>query len=1241
MLLHRYAENLAFVCMLEGTGDKLALEITDDASLNPTLLNDPKKSDPLIEVLSPRQKKALLKILRSGCLLHCDSMSFRFFHKTLAEYFVERHMVNDLVDALDMTTQTLGGKAEADRPLSKGDRSRLKALFLNRVSVTEEPNLLNFLAEESLYNVAFENQLVEILLRSKADASVERAAANAITILNKTHYPLRDLDLAGIRIPGADLTDAILDKVNLSGACLRGVKLSGAYLNGTNMSGTNLQAAQWSDLSEVSFSGTVHDMVFDLSGKILYVAYGEGCIDALNTQSWQTEQRSHHSYIPWWTPESKQITTLCIDGHPVINPHSRCLASSTKGGTIYLWQLPALTHTDTFNKHVGDIHAMAFNPTTTLLAATTGDKVIIQPVQGNQTFDPLLCSEYQVTALCFSPAGDLLAACTDDKTRLLTINATKPTVSKVLEGNPRFYYFQTKQWASDSDTANADLLRQVEALHQTKYDLGALILSPGCRYRHNVVKTSQTNRQGIIQLTDHNGVKQRILVLPKRPATIAYSPNARQYALCEQESYPLFEGGSTVHFSDLDRSNFASSSDDKNHVAGRVEFITLSPTGETFTILMHNSDAGEVGLQIWDSSTGGCIHKLANSTFAVVATYSHDGTLLVSASRKALHISASRNVIRIWSVREGILLRQLPLSFTPASLALSSSDIKITIAALGKRSDKLALFDERTDQQLTTLLHHPITAPLLFSPNGKEMAATSTKNGGTILLFNPKSKDQPRDLTTKESFFVDTKVPYAFSKDGKRFAAVLGRRRRENFVYLWDTATREVLQRIPYSRGWQDCIPTTIWADIPPNIALNEDGTLVAAGDAVWEVSTKRLIALQLAGNNSHTLFTETHRLHTLHFNNDFRAQFNDRYTEWVCTGTELNLSVYDVSSAKPPHSTGRLVWVMPQRAYGSLTLSESYGITRERYAFLNSQGATGKPRQFSTADSDRDLAEEQQKLSALQRFTDTTLRNAPTIATKQIPSLFPGKRRLNISQELWQVTLFRVSNAQNLTTNNTASSATRGSRHVYGLFEGLDAVGRRVWIRVDFVTDGVHSFLDTVAALYSVYGKVVSMHNVAETDSDRNSKQAFLALFGHSETLGTPYELTYHEMGCIPTSSVVQVLDAIMTDQQKQYCKPSDAPKERLRYRLSGGGNHLDGAHNCLTWLEAHFQPYAALRMPPKPFTTRFFSDPEAILSHKECTVMDIRDWDQSNIQAPVAAAAQNEEVSARYRQATPPPHP
>ena len=86
------------------------------------------------------------------------------------------------------------------------------------------------------------SSLFRVIEESKAEdgAIVQVAAANAITVLNMLETSFSAMDFSNIKVPGADLSFAILHHTNLQGADLSRVNLKKAFLCFANFTKANL-----------------------------------------------------------------------------------------------------------------------------------------------------------------------------------------------------------------------------------------------------------------------------------------------------------------------------------------------------------------------------------------------------------------------------------------------------------------------------------------------------------------------------------------------------------------------------------------------------------------------------------------------------------------------------------------------------------------------------------------------------------------------------------------------------------------------------------------------------------------------------------------------------------------------------------------------------------------------------------------------------------------------------------------
>ena len=209
-----YATRLAYWCLQESIEGKLRVEIPADETLKEYLL--PEIFEELN--LTSDEKKQMLQVLRSGCLLNCDAENFKFFHKSLVEYFAQEYLFRGVLGQISFI-------------------ENCKELNLTIL----ESNLLRMLAERAKTDDVFRKFLYDVMRESKQNANAEIASANAATILNYAKQPLNLESWRRVRIPGADLTGCVLHKADFRDANLKGVNFSGAYLVDADFSGSNLR----------------------------------------------------------------------------------------------------------------------------------------------------------------------------------------------------------------------------------------------------------------------------------------------------------------------------------------------------------------------------------------------------------------------------------------------------------------------------------------------------------------------------------------------------------------------------------------------------------------------------------------------------------------------------------------------------------------------------------------------------------------------------------------------------------------------------------------------------------------------------------------------------------------------------------------------------------------------------------------------------------------------------------------
>ncbi|MFN7098519.1 MAG: NACHT domain-containing protein, partial [Gammaproteobacteria bacterium] len=158
--LRLYSSQLAYWTVVNQQGGKLNLDIPNEETLQEYLLEDPSDGvNSFISELKPEGIEALLIALRSGCLLNCEDGYFRFFHKSLVEYFAQEHIFKGVLGLLS--------------PVANCET-------LNYALA--EPNLLHMIAERMKEEPKLKAGLYQLIQDSREKPELAHAAANALTI---------------------------------------------------------------------------------------------------------------------------------------------------------------------------------------------------------------------------------------------------------------------------------------------------------------------------------------------------------------------------------------------------------------------------------------------------------------------------------------------------------------------------------------------------------------------------------------------------------------------------------------------------------------------------------------------------------------------------------------------------------------------------------------------------------------------------------------------------------------------------------------------------------------------------------------------------------------------------------------------------------------------------------------------------------------------------------------------------
>lgn len=191
---------------------------------------------------------------RLAALIHrVDDGFYAFLHADFRDYLSAEY----LIAALGLR------KAEFDCGLAHPFNS----VFLAKA----DRAVLKFMAEKlSLGDAHTVSFLLSIVRRSSSEMGYEKASSNALTILNYARYSFSNSNLSNIKVPYADLSEAILYQAVLSGADLRYVILDRANLYGADLTRANLTGCQsdhqkiWSSANKLLFNLDYHPKAHQL-----------------------------------------------------------------------------------------------------------------------------------------------------------------------------------------------------------------------------------------------------------------------------------------------------------------------------------------------------------------------------------------------------------------------------------------------------------------------------------------------------------------------------------------------------------------------------------------------------------------------------------------------------------------------------------------------------------------------------------------------------------------------------------------------------------------------------------------------------------------------------------------------------------------------------------------------------------------------------------------------------------------
>ncbi len=724
--------------------------------------------------------------------------SARFLHKSLRDYFVAR---------------TLWEEFDEPHGLANG-------AWFNTLNLVDDPAILDFLSERVQQVASFKDQLLAVVERSKTDAGLKRAAANAMTVLVRARVPFLGTDLANIQIPGADLSYGIFDAVPMPGANLSQANLTGAWLRQTDFTGACMAEVLFGELPSLQLEGQVWACCYSPDGRYLAAATSEGKITlydaqtliSLHTFDGHTRLVTSVVFSPdgqtlasgswdqtvrlWSIAESKLLATF--DGHTenvtsvVFSPDGQTLASGSEDMTVRLWSIAESKPLAIFDGHTNGVESVAFSPDGQTLASGSQDQTVrLWSIAESKPLAIFDGHTNGVESVAFSPDGQTLASGSQDQTvRLWSIAESKPLAT--FDGHAGWvtsvvFSPDGQTLASGSSDQTVRLWSIAESKPLTTFDghtgyVRSVVFSPDGQtlasgsWDSTVRLWSIAESKPLAAFDRHTSWVNSVVFSPDGQTLASGSSDqtVRLWSIAESKPLATFDGHTDI-----------------------VNSVVFSPDGQTLA-----SGSGDATVRLWSIAESKLLATFdGHVDWVRSVVFSPDGQTLASGSHD--------QTVRLWSIAEskplatfdGHIDKVTSVVFSPDGQTLASGSFDQTVRLWSIAESKpLATFDGHTDSATS----------VVFSPDGQTLASGS--HDQTVRLW---SIAESKLLATFDGHTNDV-TSVVFSPDGQTLASGSF----DQTVRLWSTTSGQCLAVI---QGFNEGVNSVAWY-------TNDEGDWLATG---------------------------------------------------------------------------------------------------------------------------------------------------------------------------------------------------------------------------------------------------------------------------------------------------------------------------------------------------------------------------------------------------------------------------
>ncbi|CAO3565462.1 unnamed protein product [Mortierella alpina] len=673
----------------------------------------------------------LITILRECSPLSRSGVQYRFFHRSLLEYFYSRY-VYETSETTDALSNVSGDFAK--HPLSQKD-------------LVKEPSIIQFLAENAQHNRDFRQQLYQIIERSKTDDLASQAAANAITVLVRAGVLFNGADLTAIKISGADLSGGQFDSAQLQRADLRNTNLRNIWLRQADLSDAQMEGVRFGEYPYLDEKSNALSCAYSPDGKTLAVCLEHDSISLYDTAAWEkTCKLSGHS---------RSLFNV------VFSPSGNHIASGSWDMAVQLWDARTGAPGAILNGHTSTINSVAFSPSGQQIASGSDDNTV--RLWDTQTGAPgavLSGHTGWVFSVVFSPSGQQIASGGWDKT--------------------------VRLWDAQTGAPGAILSGHTGWVRSVVFSPSGQQIASGSDDKTVRLWDAQTGAPGAI-LNGHTRTINSVVFSPsgQQIASGGWDDTVRLWDAQTGAPSAIFRGHSgwvrSVVFSPSGQ-QIASGSDDKTVrlwdtqtavpdaiLSGHTRFVNsvvFSPSGQQIA-----SGSGDDTVRLWDAQTGAPGAILSGHT-------GHVFSVAFSPSGQQIASGSDDKTVRLWNARTGALSAILSghgscvhsVVFSPSGQQIASSSWDRTVR----------LWDAQTGAPGAILSGHTNwVLSVVFSPCGRLLASGSDDK--TVRLWDAQT-GAPGAILRGHTHGVSSVV---FSPSGQQIASGSG----DDTVRLWDAQT--------------------------------------------------------------------------------------------------------------------------------------------------------------------------------------------------------------------------------------------------------------------------------------------------------------------------------------------------------------------------------------------------------------------------------------------------------------------